>query len=62
MKGKSLDDWSGLPVSYGLLWKRSLFMVEKNFPVLEKMTESSLRKVFPLFSLLHWRFISTGCQ
>jgi uncharacterized protein len=63
MKGKSLDDWSGLPGELRpSLEVIALHGVEKNFPVLEKMTGEQFEKSISLFSLLHWHFISTGCQ
>jgi hypothetical protein len=48
MKGKSLDDWSGLPGELRpSLEVIALHGVEKNFPVLEKMTGEQFEKYFP---------------
>ena len=49
MKGKSLDDWSGLPGELRpSLEVIALHGVEKNFPVLEKMTGEQFEKSISL--------------
>lgn len=63
MKGRSLDDWSALPEALRpSLEAIALHGIEKNFPVVEKMSPAQFDRVLLSFSLRHWRFISTGCR
>lgn len=63
MKGKSLDDWSGLPGELrSSLEAIALHGVEKNFPVLEKMSpaqfEQSITLIQPAALALYQHWLS----